>query len=200
MVLYARCATHIEQIFLIMKKLLLLLYLLAFDAIAAPAPEMKARATVRRMIVDFKGAGTFRTTACPRIPTEKWARFLFFNEPVKHSLRFAPNCDVHGDLVITRGQFPIKLRIRNAHGVERVKALVTTDVDPDIFKGKVVIRATASQASAETRATNELLGFSVHYEIVTGLDARLKENRGGTVRVSRYLEKPLIITERFQLN
>lgn len=183
-----------------MGKIFLIVFQIVTPAFAAPSLEMEARATVRRMISDLKGAGTFRTSGCPRVPTEKWARFLFLNEPVRHSLRFAPACDVQADLVITRGQFPVDLKIRNAHGVERLRALVNTEIDPEVLNGQVVVRARATQASAQEGTNDELLAFSAHYEVVTGLDARVKENRGGTVRVSRFQEKPLMISEHFQIN
>lgn len=136
-------------------------------------------------------ASPFDVSACPKIPPSAWGSWLLLREPIVHSLRFSPGCDVQGTLRITMEPFPIDLALRNLPETRQVKGRVAVHLTPRILEQEADIDVDVTEGLARDGAGREILAFGSNYGATLGLNGRVKENRGGKVTARRFRGKPV---------
>ncbi len=158
-----------------------------------------AREWMKTVIQSIQGKGKptpgnaskFDVSACPKIPPAAWGSWLLMRQPIVHSLRFAPGCDVQGTLRIAMDPFPIDLAVRNLPETRQLKGRVAVHLTPRILEQEADLDVDVSEGLARDGVGREILAFGSNYGATLGLSGRVKENRGGNVIARRFRGKPV---------
>ena len=125
-------------------------------------------------------------SGCPKVEPSKWAGLLLLNQPVEHDFRFGPKCDLDGHVTFRRAGFPMDLRVRNLPGGgDRLKGRVAIDAMPDLQGGVVRVHLDLPEVALFQGEKEQLAGSSA-YDFTLDLAGEPRENRGGTLKLSRF--------------
>lgn len=125
-------------------------------------------------------------TGCPKVQPSKWAGLLLLNQPVEHDFKFGPRCDLEGHVTFRRTGFPMDLRVRNLPGgADRLRGRVAIDAVPDLQGGVVRVHLDVPEVALFQGEKEQLAGSS-GYDFTLDLAGEPRENRGGTLKLSRF--------------
>ncbi len=162
---------------------------------AAPTSQNDlARSRVKKLVNTKKSKLTAQ--GCAKIPPTKWASLIFFKQPIDHDVSFKEGCDIQGHLHITEAPFQVELEVRNLDEIHHVGGRVKVDFKPRFSDHVADVDITVSDARALDERDAEVLALSSTYGVTLGLDGKMKKNRGGRLKASRFHGKPVDVTER----
>lgn len=184
-----------------MVRSLLLALCLVASAHAAVDPRApssdKAAATdyLKRLRSSFGSRGDFEASGCPKIPPQQWLKLLLPGQSVPVSFKFSKGCDVEGTVSVSRDPFPLDLKLRHVKGADRVHAILTPTISPELSEGLVRVTLHVDQGSLFQGKGPAVLDFASVYRTALGMDGKPREKRQADVRVTKYRGKPVSLAE-----
>ncbi len=162
--------------------------------LAAPNTSAEASARVKKL-VNLKKSKLL-TQGCARIAPTKWVSLIFLKQPIDHDLEFKEGCDLQGHLHITQEPFQVELEVRNLDEIHHLGGKMKVDFKPQFADHIANVDVTVSNGTALDAKDAEIMTWNLTYGVTLGLDGKVKKNRGGRVKVSRYHGKSVDVTER----
>jgi len=169
--------------------------------VAASAADREAVKAILKGIHASMGAkGGVSAANCPKAGSEKWLALVLVGTPIPLNLVFQKNCDVQGKLVIDRKPFPFELQLRHLKGIDRVKAVMTPQVIPDLANKVVRVSILTDKGTLFSSKEGDVLGFSSEYHVAIGLDGKPAAKPTGEIHVTRFHGRPVDVKEVLQFD
>ncbi len=178
-----------------MQKVMSLLRLIGFTLIlVAPLSSWASNAEAEKFAKNLyrqlrgtppKGKPAFTVRKCERISAQNWAKLLLLGQPIEHQVKFAEGCDLEGTLRLSSGGFPVDMKLRHVEGTERLKGYIQPNFTPDFSAKQVRVEIVGSKGEALPAG----LEFGFDYEFSMGMDGKIREDKGGTLSLTRFRKR-----------
>ena len=138
------------------------------------------------------GKGNFSSKACPRPQKTALAALLLMDTPMIVAPTFLAGCDLEGNITVVREPFPAEVKLRNVPKVDRAKATVSVEVEPE---GMNSLRVDFFAKNGELYSAAGITRFESNYSIRLDLSGQVKENLGGKIRLTEHAGHPVNLSE-----
>ncbi len=140
------------------------------------------------------------THGCATLPTEKWVQVLLLRQTVPLVVKFKEGCDLEGTVNLGMTPFPLDLAVRNIPDADRVKGVVTPEIDPRLMDKEIDVTLKMDNAKLLGKKGAELVAFSSVVKMVSGLDGKSKSPPVCKVHITRYKGKKADVVQTIQFH